>query len=165
MLDQEAQLLISMVNHLYFKFPKCVMFSLMSEILYLLHPFLCLVYLTDLYLFFRFQFSQLFLQEALSDSSRLVGRLPYCFPLNLILGLASSSHCVPHGLYIFFWELRIVSGLHFPLLKWKIFQSYPSQIVFELLSRRLCVSRALAPTYAAIYFKLDPHNRVCHGGL
>ena len=51
MLDQEAQLLISMVNHVYFKFLKCVMFSLMSEILYLLHPFYVL-FISQTYTYF-----------------------------------------------------------------------------------------------------------------
>ena len=81
MLDQKAKLLISMVNYIYLKFSKCIMFSLVSRISYLLYPlYLTIFYLTNLYLFFRFQFRQPFLQEDFSDSSRPVELLHYFLP-------------------------------------------------------------------------------------
>ena len=57
MLDQETELLTPIVNCIYLKLPRCRLFLLKSEIFSFSITSLLAFYLTNLCLFFRFQFS------------------------------------------------------------------------------------------------------------
>lgn len=141
----------------------------MSEILYLLCAlYFSIFYVTNLYLFFRFQFRQLFLQEDLPDSSRLVELPLYCLPLIschfylalFILYWNRLFSRAPHGLYIF---LRVKDSVLTLFSSPEVKDTSVQHLIGSPWVVIIC--EAETTHVAAMWPKLDPHNRVCYGGL